>query len=55
MSSACIPDPALLESNQNSASGGPDIALLAGGIGGGVLGLICLLLIVQSICKTNSR
>jgi hypothetical protein len=50
--SACIPDPDLLNPTQSSASG-PDLVLLLGGVGGGIVGLIILLFVVQTVIKRN--
>ena len=51
--STCIPDPSLL--NPSQETNGPDTTLLIGGIVGGVIGLICLLSIVQLVVRQGRK
>lgn len=48
---ACVLDSSSSSSTTNQNAGGPDIGLLVGGIGGGVVGLIILIFLMQYMFK----
>jgi hypothetical protein len=49
--SACILDTGV-SANQNTSSS-PDFALLLGGVGGGIIGLIIIIYIIQKVMNTR--
>lgn len=52
---ACILDPTSSSSSTAQNAGGPDIGLLVGGIGGGVVGLILLIFVMQYFFKQSNK